>query len=396
MFLLFVVLACAYCSPANGFWDVPHMLVPQIAVDSGLISDQTMKCVDTVFLQSYYKDFDHFINAGVWADHIKTSAAPFGLGYLKGTKAFNEWHFIDFPLVAEGGGKCDTEKEENIVYALSRLVSKEGRDELAEKGPMPISPGVALRLITHFIGDLHQPLHCVSRCDSVNPEGDMGGNLFYVDNGKYTTQVKNLHSFWDSGAGQYDDVQAMSQNDKLAALPAISKKIISEFPVAAKKGEISYNTADDFSTWAKASFDLAKNDGYTDALVRNSECNITRHGKVTTHDCAKVPDEYRKNAQRIIRLQLALAGYRLANIIDTHFYDCKAFFPQYGVATGWAIFLCILFAVIGCGLGGAYGRKVYFLCLALRSGMGVKYIEKTHNLRSGNAADGGASYQNVV
>ena len=59
----------------------------------------------------------------------------------------------------------------------------------------------------HFLGDIHQPLHCVAHCDSHSPKGDAGGNLFYIDNGNYSANVKNLHSFWDSGAGQFDKLE---------------------------------------------------------------------------------------------------------------------------------------------------------------------------------------------
>lgn len=350
----------------RAFWDTPHMIVPQIASDSGLISPQSMACVQTVFSQSFYKDYDAFINSGVWADHIKASSPPFGLGWKKGTRAFDEWHFVDYPLLAEGADKCDTLIDQNIVWALERLISADGRDELASEGPMPISPGVALRLITHFLGDLHQPLHCVSRCDATSPDGDRGGNLFYVNNTGYTSAVHNLHSFWDSGAGQYDAVESMSLADKLKELPKLAKIIMDEYPVASKAKESAYGGKADFKTWSESSFDLAKN-AYKN-LKRDTICS---NGK----PCAMIPAAYRAEAQKIIRQQLALAGYRLANIIDKHFSNCVEFFPQYGVPT-WAFVLCaIIFSVGGVYIGVKFGRKLYVMCLACRSGMTMEYID---------------------
>ena len=35
----------------------------------------------------------------------------------------------------------------------------------------------ALRLLIHYIGDIHQPLHAISRVDSKYPKGDAGGNF---------------------------------------------------------------------------------------------------------------------------------------------------------------------------------------------------------------------------
>ncbi len=53
----------------------------------------------------------------------------------------------------------------------------------------------ALRLLIHYLGDIHQPLHALSR---VNPEfkaGDRGGNDFPLPS-HYST--KELHAVWDS------------------------------------------------------------------------------------------------------------------------------------------------------------------------------------------------------
>ena len=34
----------------------------------------------------------------------------------------------------------------------------------------------ALRLVIHYVGDIHQPLHAVAKVDSEYPDGDRGGN----------------------------------------------------------------------------------------------------------------------------------------------------------------------------------------------------------------------------
>lgn len=47
---------------------------------------------------------------------------------------------------------------------------------------------LALKMIVHFLGDLHQPLH-------LGHQSDLGGNLWPVF---YFKNPKNLHSVWDS------------------------------------------------------------------------------------------------------------------------------------------------------------------------------------------------------
>jgi len=52
-----------------------------------------------------------------------------------------------------------------------------------------------MRLLIHYVGDFHQPLHLTEVVDKENPKGDLGGNTFNLK-GEYG--VKNLHSLWDS------------------------------------------------------------------------------------------------------------------------------------------------------------------------------------------------------
>jgi hypothetical protein len=49
----------------------------------------------------------------------------------------------------------------------------------------------ALAFVSHFVGDIHQPLHCTSLVNSQFPKGDRGGNDFKLVNGN------NMHSLWD-------------------------------------------------------------------------------------------------------------------------------------------------------------------------------------------------------
>ena len=71
---------------------------------------------------------------------------------------------------------------------------------LRNDGNAPQVRADALRFIIHFVGDLHQPLHCVSN-------NDMGGNCVPVDffgnppvekNPQYESYAPNLHAIWDS------------------------------------------------------------------------------------------------------------------------------------------------------------------------------------------------------
>jgi len=52
-----------------------------------------------------------------------------------------------------------------------------------------------MRLLIHYCGDIHQPLHATSRVDHEYPKGDFGGNAVPIPEKE---GAKNLHSVWDS------------------------------------------------------------------------------------------------------------------------------------------------------------------------------------------------------
>ncbi len=53
----------------------------------------------------------------------------------------------------------------------------------------------ALRLLIHYLGDVHQPMHALSRVNPEFPAGDRGGNSFPLKN-HYS--ISELHAAWDS------------------------------------------------------------------------------------------------------------------------------------------------------------------------------------------------------
>lgn len=74
----------------------------------------------------------------------------------------------------------------------------------------------ALKFLVHFVGDLHQPLHCADR------DGDKGGNARLV---MYPGQKRavNLHSVWDT----YLLKDAMKRRRVLDYARTLDKKITS-------------------------------------------------------------------------------------------------------------------------------------------------------------------------
>jgi len=72
-----------------------------------------------------------------------------------------------------------------------------------------------LRLLIHYLGDVHQPLHSVSRYTEEYPDGDAGGNLFKIPPSGKDNGVTNLHAVWDAVGYKFDNFfqQPLSNED---------------------------------------------------------------------------------------------------------------------------------------------------------------------------------------
>src|SRR2546430_11478317 len=104
------------------------------------------------------------VNAAHWADDLRSMPA---------FKSFEPLHFIDKRFSTDGT-PLPAIPVPNIVTALRDNVKilKTSTDQDAR--------AQALRLIIHFVGDIHQPLQCTDRVSSVLPNGDQGANLVTI------------------------------------------------------------------------------------------------------------------------------------------------------------------------------------------------------------------------
>lgn len=97
-------------------------------------------------------------------------------------RKYAPWHYVSFPF---GSTYEETEKSEkgDIIQGIKTCVSvlKDERSSTADKA-------FYLRMLVHFIGDLHMPLH-------VGLSEDKGGNDFQV---LWFGKGTNLHTVWDT------------------------------------------------------------------------------------------------------------------------------------------------------------------------------------------------------
>jgi len=221
-----------------------------------------------------------FVNAAHWADDVKR---------LPGFEFSGDLHFVDIPFSTDGTTlPADLPKPENIVKALTHYVDvlKTSADDNAR--------AQALRFIIHFVGDIHQPLHCATKVDKTHHEGDRGGNDLLIKVGG--SDVK-LHSYWDGGIATFPREGPNFAPPPLAEIPPAVAVVLAGNPPT--DPSLKLDEPLNFQAWADESNKLAKEVAYK---------NIAK---------GQTPNKaYKKAAIKVARKRVAFAGYRLAALLN--------------------------------------------------------------------------------
>lgn len=173
----------------------------------------------------------------------------------------------------------------NAIKALSANVNK----TTAERA-------LFARYLVHVVGDIHQPLHSASMYNESFPSGDRGGNSIKIELLNGSTQ--NLHAFWDAGALKVQNdswvISRPMDIQNITALKAVANALINEYGAQVEGLGQELNPM----VWAYESFEFARNVTYPHFLTTN-----------------KVTEEYVALAYETCKKRIALAGYRLANLV---------------------------------------------------------------------------------
>jgi hypothetical protein len=224
-----------------------------------------------------------FVNAAHWADDLRPFAE---------FDSFKQLHFIDTPFSTDGTA-LPTVPTPNIVTALQDNVNilKTSTDQNAR--------AQALRFIIHFVGDIHQPLHCASRIDKTHPDGDRGGNLVSVMLANPGGEFKksNLHSFWDGGLGTFPKTGPNFAPPPLSQIAPAATQAKAGNPATA--AGLKLNDPFNFAAWAGESSTLAKDVAYK---------GIADGGNPSA--------AYTSKGVKVARQRVAWGGYRLAALLN--------------------------------------------------------------------------------
>ena len=232
-----------------------------------------------------------FLKAATWPDFVR------GLDH-RGNFHRARWHYINLPFVPPGeeahltGPKFETPTI-NVLFSID-----ECRDVLREEYPAAARKAIHLAWLEHLVGDIHQPLHCITLINRAYPRGDLGGNLLAVRTGE---NVKRLHGYWDDALGidtTYASIAAVA--DQIAADKSLAA---SAFP------ELTSHTTP--RSWADEGFLLARQHVYLNGELPFAEYDAFDKRRLSADQVPLLPEDYERNAKQLAQRRAALASHRL-------------------------------------------------------------------------------------
>lgn len=264
----FIFLFSLSCFSWNA---VGHMLVANIAYQN--LKPNVKNKVDNLvsYIQKEYPNMKSFVYISTWPDAIRSQKIDM----------FSRWHYIDIPFSDDGTPIKNTIDTDNAVWAVTTM-----QQVITNNDANNFERARFLAFLVHIVGDLHQPLHAVSRISAQHPDGDQGGNLFHV---RYHNQEVKLHHLWDIGVGDFD------VDSNMNTINAMTETITAQYPENMFGKKIHDVNP---QMWANESLENAKKYVYDTA----------ENQSVTT--------EYVETGKKFSEQQVALAGYRLANLLN--------------------------------------------------------------------------------
>ncbi len=252
LLLLLGGFRCAFAWGAEG-----HRLVARIA--ENLLTPAARAQVQAVLAPG-----EALSGLASWADEVR-----------KSRQETEPWHFVDVPLGQAGFEWKRDCPQVNCVVAKISDFENIWRDASAG----PAARREALLFLVHFVGDLHEPLHCADNHDK-------GGNDVAVN---FFGETTKLHTLWDSGL-----LHQMPPEEDLF-------RTLWQGMTPAHVAQWSAGTADQ---WCSESFHVAETNVY--GPLPSSASN----GPL------ELGQAYLQQAEPAVEMQIERAGARLAAILN--------------------------------------------------------------------------------
>lgn len=288
--LLLVVPSC-YSWHEIGHYTITYIAQKHLLETRPEVVDWVLKILEPLSEECGEKDYP-FLESSSWADKARVGD----------WRLLMYHHFISISWFDEGSTPVNyfTEKSANVTFGIQQSIEflKKGKDDPFAKSLAIFGQGISLRLLIHFVGDIHQPLHASDRITPSKPQGDFGGNLFKISH--FGDKVQdNLHYLWDT---MFEDpklnIKGYITKQGYDLIRERAESIMAEYPY--KKLESKMEKSATLMSWAYESHSIAKRRVYSKNIV----------------EFGKIPEDYITIGRHICRTRAALAGYRLAKILE--------------------------------------------------------------------------------
>ncbi|HEX2548865.1 MAG TPA: S1/P1 nuclease, partial [Gammaproteobacteria bacterium] len=221
-----------------------------------------------------YASYYTFNQLSIWPDSLHSQKV----------ETFTHWHYIDMPFSTDGTPLKNISDTDNVIWAIQLIkpIVQNYKANYYERARF-------LAFLEHIVGDIHQPLHTTARISAMYPDGDQGGNLFSLKYPAQKPQTISLHRLWDQG---FDLFTGDTSSENIARL---STMITASYPK---------------SYFGEKVFEM-------DPVVWGNEGFAISTGFVySTSEKSAPTSTYISAGTEIVKQQIALAGYRLANVLN--------------------------------------------------------------------------------
>eukprot|EP00826_Nyctotherus_ovalis_P008483 TRINITY_DN121_c0_g1_i1.p1 TRINITY_DN121_c0_g1~~TRINITY_DN121_c0_g1_i1.p1 ORF type:complete len:297 (-),score=82.71 TRINITY_DN121_c0_g1_i1:115-1005(-) len=288
LFLLFAGMVYPWSGPS-------HVIIYMIARKE--IGPNQTALVDEIIKQMPEPEanYPNPYEIAIWADDMK-------MRYK--FKALGGFHYYD-QLFCDGIDPSDVTEIVDPVYNVVNAVLI-SQKTMKYRPPYPFhfdgrfEKSFALRFLIHTVGDLHQPLHTATRCTPSMPKCDGGGNRFRIKGHLFT---RNLHALWDQAMGFIEFKKRPYNEQSIEYYQGLADAITKQFPRASLSDDLAIT---DQWAIAKKGLDIAINYAYKGI-----------------HENEYPSEEYKRSRFEICKRQIALAGYRLADMLKEIVYSAE-------------------------------------------------------------------------
>jgi hypothetical protein len=306
------MLALACAAPARAWNAEGHAAVALVA-EQNLTPEARRQVIKIL-------GSDDMASIASWMDQLRAAyfhSGPLGndpeaLKFSSEVPKNGEWHYVDLPLgLPSYALDGPFSRPDDVVHMIEVAVGV-----LEGGGDKRITKLDALRMLVHFVGDLHQPLHVGNGYFDVGADGsvklvtdpaaatdlpnDKGGNADFYGPDKYD----ELHAYWDTNLVE----KTAGSKDAAVLAPVLAK-------LAADAGA-GWKSPGDYHHWAEgwATESLAAARTAYAGITFGTETPDGKGGIKSIR--ITLPANYDEVCVPIARERLAKAGYHLAEILN--------------------------------------------------------------------------------